>query len=557
MFIPYRPDIYVTRWPVFTVVVMVLSTAIYMAQRSSWSALEEHASDFCTDEISRDIEYPGKHYFGDRASCEQVLLYLYSEKDSKLLKEYHDAIVAKNDNYRAEQLLAQYHAFAASAPSDLTSSLVYYRSSWNPITMLTSSVSHASWDHLIGNLFFFFAFAMVVEVIIGPILFFIVFVSMSLGIGVIDSLANIGQEDIPTLGLSGIVFGMLTLALYFAPRVKIKFFYWIIILVGSVSIPLWMVSIWYVGWNIYDYLVIGVVSGTNYIAHLGGAAVGLIMGVTLFREKRHWAQGLLPDKRHNERHQERFKEPDQSLLAMASRATSIPVFMAAGFIFLIVLMSMIGLFIKTFPLQLLLSLPVLLLVYLLYRMKQADRPVWNKYQSATKYLKEQNYRMALEKLEPLAESGYPRAQYQLGRLYASGKGVIRDVMQAGYWYELAAHRGNEHAQNELASLYIDGSGVDQDMDAAMNWLRLASEKLPQAALRLGYYSEHHPDNNKRNLKEAVDAYGQAGQLFMSAKMIKDAESVLLTLEQLAPGHEITVNLGNRIMEYKSLPITRR
>ena len=471
-----------------------------------------------------------------------------------------DEIVAKNDNYRAELLLTQYHAFAVSAPSDLTSSLMYYRSSWNPLRMLTSSVAHADWDHLIGNLFFFFAFAMVVKIIIGPILFFVVFVSMSLGIGVIDSLANLGQEDIPTLGLSGIVFGMLTLAVYFAPKVKIKFFYWIIILIGSVSIPLWMVSIWYVGWNIYDYFVIGRISNTNYIAHLGGAAVGLIMGVTLFREKRHWAQGLLPGERKNERrqerHQEKFKEPDKSILATAGRATSIPIFMVAGFILLIVLMSMIGLFIKTFSLQILLSLPVLLLGYLLYRMKQADRPVWNKYQNAMKYLEDQNYRMALEKLEPLAKSGYPRAQYQLGRLYATGKGVMRDVMQAGYWYELAAHRSNEHAQNELASLYIDGTGVDRDMDAAMNWLRLASEKLPQAAMRLGYYSEHHPDHNKRNLKEAVDAYGQAGQLFMNAKLIEDAESVLKTLEQLAPGHEITVSLENRIMEYKSQPMAR-
>jgi len=384
MFIPYRPDINVSRWPVFTVVVMILSTAIFMAQRNSWSALEEHATNFCTNEIAQVIEYPGKHYFGAQASCEQILLHLYSEKDSRLLKEYHKAIVAKKDNYRAEQFLAQYHAFAVSAPQDLTGSLMYYRSSWNPLRMLTSSLSHASWGHLIGNLFFFFAFAVVVEIIIGPILFFIVFVSMSLGIGVIDSLANLGQEDIPTLGLSGVVFGMLTLALYFAPRVKIKFFYWVIILVGSVSIPLWMVSTWYVGWNIYDYYFIDDADNTNYIAHLGGAAVGLIMGVTLFREKRHWAQGLLPGEGSNESHTEKFKEPDQSLLAMANRATSIPVFMVAGIILLIILMSMIGLFIKTFSLQILLSLPVLLLGYLLYRMKRADRPVWSKYQSAMK-----------------------------------------------------------------------------------------------------------------------------------------------------------------------------
>ena len=31
----------------------------------------------------------------------------------------------------------------------------------------------------------------------------------------------------------------------------------------------------------------------NYTAHLSGAALGLTLGITVFRRKRHWAQALL------------------------------------------------------------------------------------------------------------------------------------------------------------------------------------------------------------------------------------------------------------------------
>lgn len=46
-------------------------------------------------------------------------------------------------------------------------SLMYYPDSWNPVKMLVSSVSHAGWGHIIGNLIFFLAFSPAVEAIVG------------------------------------------------------------------------------------------------------------------------------------------------------------------------------------------------------------------------------------------------------------------------------------------------------------------------------------------------------------------------------------------------------
>jgi len=549
MIIPYRPDINLTRWPVFTVTIMVLCFAVFLAQRSSEKSIERHASEYCTGEVAQDIEYPWERYFNHPTPCRYVLLSLYGASDpAKKLKQYQELILGRHDAYHAERLASHYRAFAASAPRDLTLALAYHSSSWNPLRMLTSSFSHGSWEHLLGNLFFFFAFAMVVEMIVGPVLFLLVFVSMSLGIGVIDSLANIGQTDIPTLGISGEVFGMLTLALFFVPRVKIKFFYWFLVLFGSFSVPLWMVAGWYIGWNIYDYATMAD-SDINYIAHLGGAAVGLTMGLTVFREKRHWANGLLPGVSHE------LESP--SILTQARNITAIPVILIAAYLLLLLVFMLILYFVHSFSLQLILSSPVIVMGYFLYRMRIANRPDWQQYQKAMKYVHEQNYLQALKVLAPLAKAGYPRAQYQLGRLYLGGKGVIKDVMQAGYWYELAAHRGHAQAQDELASLYIDGNGVNRDMQAALHWLDKAARTLPHSAMRLGYYFEHHPESSKRDLAAAVNAYGQAGDLFLKGKALADAESVLVTLTNLAPGHQVTENLQIRINEFKELPMSRR
>ena len=48
-----------------------------------------------------------------------------------------------------------------------------------------------------------------------------------------------------------------------------------------------------------------------------------------------------------------------------------------------------------------------------------------------------------------ADAGDPRAQTQLGALYAAGAGVERDDAKAVVWYEKAASGGDPEAQFDL------------------------------------------------------------------------------------------------------------
>tara|TARA_Y100001934_G_scaffold263474_1_gene339234 strand:+ start:146 stop:286 length:141 start_codon:yes stop_codon:yes gene_type:complete len=41
----------------------------------------------------------------------------------------------------------------------------------------------------------------------------------------------------------------------------------------------------------------------------------------------------------------------------------------------------------------------------------------------------------------MAEAGDPGAQYNLGFNFVQGKGIARDLVQAYFWFELAARQG--------------------------------------------------------------------------------------------------------------------
>ena len=52
----------------------------------------------------------------------------------------------------------------------------------------------------------------------------------------------------------------------------------------------------------------------------------------------------------------------------------------------------------------------------------------------------------------MAVQGYARAQYELGRMYYLGEGVVRDLPLAKEWLEKAAVQGFAPAQDKLAEM---------------------------------------------------------------------------------------------------------
>ena len=68
------------------------------------------------------------------------------------------------------------------------------------------------------------------------------------------------------------------------------------------------------------------------------------------------------------------------------------------------------------------------------------------------------------------------AQYQLGRIYDTGKGVPKDHSEAARWYRMAAEQGNVAAQYDLGVMYSHGQGVPEDQNEAAHWFKIAVDQ---------------------------------------------------------------------------------
>ncbi|HEU0277885.1 MAG TPA: hypothetical protein VFQ95_08705 [Rhodanobacteraceae bacterium] len=89
------------------------------------------------------------------------------------------------------------------------------------------------------------------------------------------------------------------------------------------------------------------------------------------------------------------------------------------------------------------------------------------------------------RLRTLAQQGDAQAEYQLGRAYATGRGVTLNDTTAAAWYAKASARGNAAAQAELGWAYYIGAGVPRSAASAHHWLALAAAHGDaQAATRL-------------------------------------------------------------------------
>lgn len=87
----------------------------------------------------------------------------------------------------------------------------------------------------------------------------------------------------------------------------------------------------------------------------------------------------------------------------------------------------------------------------------------------------QDFRSAFQEFSVLARAGDSNAQYMLGRMYAQGKGVVQDYVQAHKWYNLAASQG--HGQAAQAR---DGLAKRMTSEQIAQAQRLAGEWEPAA-----------------------------------------------------------------------------
>lgn len=86
---------------------------------------------------------------------------------------------------------------------------------------------------------------------------------------------------------------------------------------------------------------------------------------------------------------------------------------------------------------------------------------------------EENRPEAAKWQRAVAERGYYRSQYNMGRICETGDGVQKDEKEAARWYRLAAEQSYEFAQKKMGDMYVGGIGVPVDNTEAAKWYVLA------------------------------------------------------------------------------------
>jgi membrane associated rhomboid family serine protease len=525
---PYRAQIKLHRWPVMTIAVSLLCLAVYLAQYRNELSIEAHAKAVCTEletASAHGAAAEGYRWGRHLVTCEEAVQHIQHSPDPQKHLAWHTGdLVKQGDARAADRLREQYRAFAARAPALLTARLWHDRSRLDPLGMLTSSFAHGDWEHVIINLFFFVAFAAGVELVLGPVLFLAMIVALAFGIGVFDYVISRWEDNLsPSLGLSGVVMGMLTLFTYFLPRARIRFFFWFLLAVGTFGMPAWFVATWFIGWDLLRQLN-QVESSTNFVAHLAGAAFGLLLALALFRHKRHWAKGIIEERVD-------FTQ-DETWATRLNAIAASGAWLWVMFLATSVLAALIVKIVTAAGFRLLLLAPLLACWYYLYRLKHADPSGFSAYRLGVQALERQNYEEALKYLSPLAAANYPRALLALAQLRVSAPGGFRNEPEAILLYRRAAERGLAEAQHRLGMHYADGRGVEKDLAKAAEWYRLAAEQgLPEAAVSLAHLHEN-ATGALRNPQQAIVWYGRAVELFRQRGLREDANAMLRHLESL-------------------------
>jgi membrane associated rhomboid family serine protease len=145
--------------------------------------------------------------------------------------------------------------------------LAYHAHTFDMPGMFTSTFAHADIWHLLGNLFFFYCFARIIETqisITGYLVAFVLFVFVT---NIAFSLAANGPTS--TVGLSGVVFGFMGIFLMRYPQDRIECAVWFVVLIMIVDVAA-------------EYRHVEH-PNVNYIAHIAGFGAGVVFRLLLWR----------------------------------------------------------------------------------------------------------------------------------------------------------------------------------------------------------------------------------------------------------------------------------
>ena len=155
--------------------------------------------------------------------------------------------------------------------------------------VFTGMFMHASWEHILGNMLFFWIFGNNVEEALGHVRFLVWYLAagvaaMAVQTAVTLEFAGASAASIPNIGASGAIAGVLGAYFVLLPRARVlTLIFFGIILIREIP-AFWFLGIWiglqaWTGGLSLVHPEAG--GGVAFFAHIGGFAFGLATGLLL------------------------------------------------------------------------------------------------------------------------------------------------------------------------------------------------------------------------------------------------------------------------------------
>jgi membrane associated rhomboid family serine protease len=182
------------------------------------------------------------------------------------------------------------YAFTSSSFLEIREDvLAQYGHRYSDINFLDATVSlflHANLFHLLGNMWFLHLFGSSVEGRLRTPKFLVLyFLAGYAGDALHLGLFGAAYPDMPGIGASGAIMGLVGAALWMFPHAQVDVFYRWFYSFGTTSWQLQWIALLYLGFDAFEAVLFGADNPVANLAHLGGAAGGFLT-VIAFRAKR-------------------------------------------------------------------------------------------------------------------------------------------------------------------------------------------------------------------------------------------------------------------------------
>ncbi len=159
--------------------------------------------------------------------------------------------------------------------------LIFSFSFYAVLTIFTSMFIHADLLHIIGNMWFLWIFGDNVEDIAGHSKFLFIYFMSGIGGALIQAFLN-PASNIPMIGASGAISGILGAYIILFPRAKILTLLPLVIIWEIVYIPAYIfLGLWILLQFFSGLGSLGAQGGVAWFAHIGGFLTGVLLALPL------------------------------------------------------------------------------------------------------------------------------------------------------------------------------------------------------------------------------------------------------------------------------------